>query len=148
MMRGLLRLPALLSLAGTLLAQGGAGALTQDDIEYFRHILLSVTNLSENPNDLARKEQAYVGQFGFSQAEAKIFHAVAEEFRAGLLQLKNAATPIVAGKDWKISDADRARMNELAVQRDQLVVRLATRLLNDVGPAAAQRMRLLKSRPR
>lgn len=131
----------------TVAAQSGSATMTPADLEFFRHVFMSVTNLHEKPAILEQQEAAYVRQFGLNQAEAALFHATAQQFRASLLKLKASADPIVTGKNWNITEADRARMNQLAADRDRNIGAAFERLMKGLGPAAVERIQALKAGP-
>jgi len=128
------------TLLGSLLGQA-PGTPVRSEIDYFRHVFMAIGNLEDPASDLQRREKAMVRQFGLNPVQAQALHAVAGEFRTGLAGIRTAATSVLVASRGTLTDADRGRLNELAADRGRLVERLAARLMKDLGPEAAERLR-------
>lgn len=126
--------------AGSLLAQA-PGVPTRSELDHFRQMFMNIANLDDSAADLQRREQTIIAQFRLNDAQAKALHAVGQEVRGMLVQIRTAALSAWAARGGNLSDADRARLNQMAADRDQAVLTLAKRLLTEIGPEAAERMR-------
>jgi len=131
---GLLLVPA-------LFGQVQPGVAARSELKYFRNLLMGVANLEDSRADLDRREKTVVAQFRLNEAQAKALRAVADEFRRGLVEIRNSANSVKSARPGGLTDADRARLRDLATARDEMVLRLVDRLFREVGPEAAQRMR-------
>jgi hypothetical protein len=75
-----------------------------------------------------------------SNDEAKLLSAAAAEFRAEMTKIKGEYASLIAGKANTYTDTDRKRLSDLADRRDQIILGLAARLLQQLGPTGADKL--------
>jgi len=110
---------------------------TTEELTYFRFMLL---NLGQAGSSSARQqaESHLAIQFGLNQQEVGIIDGAAQQM-ASLLQRENRAFEATSSD---ASGPSAATVENLAAQREQVIVDLAARILNSVRPETADQLRV------
>jgi hypothetical protein len=103
-------------------------------------VLLNVGSVDHSPDAVKTFEDAVVKQFRLNAQETAALRAAGQSLN-GLLTRHRQITRPIAERKGGPTQADRALLVNLGVEREQLIANLANQLLNTVGPAAAGRLR-------
>jgi hypothetical protein len=116
-------------------------AVTRDELEYLRFLLLSVaTSIDVEPKATTTFERLLVRQFGLTTEESTAIHAAGMELNALLAQQHQTTKTIIPGPTG-FSLANSAIRANLFTQREQRIEVLANRILSQVRPQVAERLR-------
>lgn len=135
-----------LFLAGVLLyppqcaGQGSQAPASPDEMKYLRFVLMQLAAIDGHPNSRQAFEYNLVRQFALSDAEVGALRAAGQEPQVLLVQLRQSVRAIPQGRAG-LSQADKAALRALTAQRDQEVEALGNRLLNQVRPQTAAKLR-------
>ncbi len=110
------------------------------EIEYFQVMLTRVSNLEDRSEDLERRHQVLVRQFGLNRQDEAVLRAAEQRFLAGLMGLKQAMDAIKAGKP-RFSDADSAPIAQLVLRKRALVEYTIAELVQRLSQRAARDVR-------
>lgn len=115
-------------------------AATPDELKYLRFLLMQIGSIDNHPTSRTAFEGNLVRQFGLNNQEAALIRAAGQELQALLLQLRPAVRAIVPDSTG-LSPAAKATLEALTAQREQKVELLANRILNQVRPQTAAKLR-------
>jgi len=126
-------------LATALFGQGTQRPVTTDELDYLRFLLLNMGNIDRDPN--ATKSEYFLRkQFGLNDQEIIAIRAAGLELRTLLIQQRQTARALVPGRSG-FSASDAATFRVLVAQREHRIEVLANRILNQVRPQVAERLR-------
>lgn len=119
-----------LSLSSMMAAGQVAPGATQGDLQYFRYLLMTLSNPDYDPESVSSYQDQLAYHFGLDQREQAVISSAAQTFRPLLL----AARALERGGDVAGALAARAQL-------DQDIQMLANQILSGVRPETAQRLR-------
>ena len=120
--------------------QGSQSPVTADELEHLRFVLMSVGSIDHHAIAVNSYEDMLAKRFGLNSQESAVIHAAGQELNALLKQLHQSAFTIMPGRSG-LSQADKATFAALAAQREDKLVQLANRILSQVRPETAARLR-------
>jgi hypothetical protein len=129
----------MLLVAASMYGQGQPAA-TRDELEYLRFLLISVASIDHDPKAATTFENLLVRQFGLNSQESGAIHTAGLELKTLLTQSRQTARTIIPGPTG-LSVANSAVLTALSSQREQRIEVLANRILNQVRPQIAERLR-------
>jgi hypothetical protein len=115
---------------------------TSEELKYLRFLLMQMGSAGHHPNAKAAFENNLIRQFGLNNQEAAVIRAAGQELQVVLQQLRPAVRAIVPDSTGRLSAWDKATLAALTAQREQKVEALANRILSQVRPQTASRLRL------
>lgn len=129
----------LMLLATSLFGQGAQRPATSDELDYLRFLLLNMGSIDRDPN-ATKSEYLLAKQFGLNDQETVAIRAAGLELKTLLIQQRQTARALVPGRTG-FSASDAATFRALSTQREQRIEVLANRILNQVRPQVAERLR-------
>lgn len=111
-------------------------SLTQDQIDFFDHFFRTLGNPSQRPERLQLLERATVHKFGLSNSDALILDAVAKQYASEASQFNQSVLAIAGGRTV-LEESDRVALENLNLQRIQVVITLTGQFLAQISPASA-----------
>jgi len=119
-----------------------------DQLAFFDHFFSLLGDPTQSPDTLQSREQNAALMFRFNQGEASKLHILAQQYLAAALAFNQSVLATTENKAV-LSDSERTNLQNLNLQREQLIARLATNLLQEISPASAARFLALvaKGRP-
>jgi restriction endonuclease Mrr len=123
-------------------------SLTPIQLAAFDHFFKILGDPSQTSVTLQLRERDAVLMYGLSQAETVTLHALSQQYLTAASQFNQGVQSIAANKTV-MSNSDRASLESLNVQRQQVVATLATALLQQLSPASSAKFLLIidKGRP-
>src|SRR6266567_8597700 len=88
-------------------AQAQQVPATQDELQYFRFMLMNLASLDHGTKAINMFEASLRPQFGLNDQEAATLHAAAQALKIRLIQLRESARRVASGKT-SLSAADWA----------------------------------------
>jgi hypothetical protein len=122
-------------------AQSTQTAVTQDQLQYFRFMLMNLASLDHDQNSTNAFEASLVPTFGLNAQEAAAIHTAASSLHALLKQIRQSSQAVIAGKT-SLSAADLSALSNLATQRETLLATLANQIASSVRPQTAARLEM------
>jgi len=116
---------------------------TADELRYLSFLLMQMGSVDNHPNAKLTFEGSLARQFELNQQELAVVRAAGQELQVLLQQLRPTVRSIRAdGATGRLSMADRTTLGSLNAQKEQKIQLLANRILNQVRPETAARLRL------
>jgi len=116
-------------------------AATPDELKFFQFMLMNLASIDHSPDAVTSYSKLLGRQFGLNDTETGILNSAAVTLRTQLQQIRSSTTNIVS-RNQVLSAADRAALQALIINRNQLVQTLANQILNSVRPITATRLRM------
>ena len=114
---------------------------TTEELQFLRFMLMSVGSIDHDPDAVRGYKEALVKQFGLNPQESEVINTAGQELATALRQIRQASIAIRTGRS-SLTAADSAALAKLVEQREQKLQLLANRILNQVRPETAMRLRV------
>ncbi len=128
-------------LSSSCFAQTTAPSLKDVDLPYFRYLFMGIANPNDDPAIARQRESALVVQFGLDAEQAQALHQAAVDYRRAIQQLQQESFRKVREAGGEASPALIVSLEKLVAQRDAITQQLAVRLIAQLGPDVAIRLR-------
>lgn len=124
-----------------LFAQHPIQPPTQEQINFFRYLLMSIGSSDHDPKISKMNRDGIVLLYGLNEQEAKVLDSAGKSFASAMISFQRSKTAITSGKAT-LTDADRASIAVLSSQLDETIKNLANQILTSVRLERAVLLRL------
>jgi hypothetical protein len=123
-------------------------SLTPIQVAFFDHFFSTLGDPHQKSTTLQLRERDAVMMFGLNQSETATLHALGQQYLTAASQFNQGVQSVAANKT-ALSGSDRASLESLNAQRQQVVATLATDFLQQISPTSAAKILTIiaKGRP-
>jgi hypothetical protein len=113
-----------------------SSSLTPSQAAFFDHFFRTIGDPMQTSTTLQLRERDAVLMFRLSQSETATLHALGQQYLTAASQFNQGVQSVAANKA-ALTGSDRASLESLNAQRQQVVATLATELLKEISPTSA-----------